>query len=186
MASVNTKRNNNTEANDLYSTPLVALQSFYNQYPEVFDRYDVYYDPCNGLGVIADFLRGLGKTVHTGDLIDYGVAGTAIEDFLEVTEAPEGTECIVFNPPFKLTREFVNKALELCPNLIMFNRLTTLETSRAGLFKSGEWPLDCAYIFGFRVSCPEGVEMKPTANSVAYAWYVFNKDAYCSKLRWIV
>lgn len=189
MASPNTKRNRkeDIEENELYSTPLIALESFYKQYPEEFDKHDVYLDPCDGLGHISDFLESIGKKVYRWDIEDYRGAITQQSDFLLADEIPEDVDCIIMNPPFTMTEDFVDKALSLCPNLIMFNRMTTIETnSRSKKLKSGEWPLKDFYQFGFRVSCPKGVELEPTANSVAYAWLSF--DRYCKHkpfMNWI-
>lgn len=195
MATANTKRNKNTEANQLYNTPEIGLTSFYNQFPEVFDSYSLYFDPCNGLGKISNYLKNLGKDVITSDLIDYGDQDF-VANFLELEELPSGVDCIIFNPPFTLTKEFIDHAYYLAnkaynkPAILMFNRLTTLESkARSKKFKSGEWNLSYCYVFGFRVSCTEGVEEKATANSVSYAWYEFETGANYSitpALEWIV
>lgn len=186
MATANTKKSNNVEANELYSTPKIALSSFYHEYPEVFEDFYTYYDPCNGLGDIADYLRSIGKEVITGDIIDYGNSDK-VEDFLQVESLPKGVECIIFNPPFTLTEEFVDKALQLCPNVLMFNRMTTIESiSRAKKFDSKVWPLANMWQFGFRVSCTKGVNREPTANSVAYSWFEFDKNnPRYTTLNWI-
>lgn len=180
MASPNTKYNKNKEVNDLYNTPIEALEGFYSQYPECFDQYNVFYDPCNGLGKISDFLRSIGKKVYTSDLIDYST-GDDIQDFLELEELPKDVQCIVFNPPFTLTKEFMDHAVKLmddsskCLSIIMFNRASTLFSKERGKrFVKNDWPLDCAYLFSYRVSCTKGVNEEPTANSVDYAWYEFN------------
>jgi hypothetical protein len=193
MASSNTKRKDKSEIseNELYNTPLIALESFYTQFPEVFDQYDTYYDPCSGLGAISSFLKGLGKTVVTGDLIDYGYQDS-VGDFLAISKLPKSlssvSSCIVMNPPFTLTKEFVDHSLKLCDNVLMFNRMVTIESKyRANKFKSGEWDLDTMYQFGFRVSCTKGVDMEPTANSVAYSWFDIKrfKGTEGARLKWI-
>ena len=190
MASPNTKRNNaeQIEKNELYSTPTIALETFYEQFPEVFDRYKVYYDPCDGMGQISDFLESKGKKVYRGDIVNYKDNLDYEGDFLKCTVLPEDVECVVMNPPFTLTGEFVDKALSLCPNLLMFNRLTTIESkSRAEKFKSKDWNLKTMYQFGFRVSCPKGVDFETTANSVAYSWFEFEKhNRYPTTLEWII
>lgn len=173
MASPNTKTNKDTENNHLYNTPIEALEAAWAE--GIFERFDVYYDPCNGLGKISDFLKSKGKNVHTSDLVDYGNADF-VQDFLKVVRAPRGTQCIVHNPPFKLTEEFVDHSLILCDDLIMFNRATVMETnSRSRKHKDGIWPLKEFYSFGNRVSCTEGVEEKKTANAVWYSWYVYDR-----------
>jgi len=174
LTSVNTKRKASKSSNDLYNTPTEALESAYNEC--IFDKFNTYYDPCDGLGNISNFLKSKGKKVICSDIEDYGKNHCIKADFLQVDRLPEGVECIVFNPPFKLTEEFIDKALSLCDNLIMFNRATVLETkSRSKKHKAGEWPLEWFYSFGNRVSCTEGVNADPTANSVWYGFYIYNK-----------
>lgn len=185
MASSNTKRDVDKEGDDLYITPLIALDSFYDQYSEWVEQFDVFLDPCDGLGAISDWLESKGKKVYRWDLKDYRGKLDEQKDFLSVDEIPEDVQCIIFNPPFKLTKEFVDKALQLCPNLLMFNRLTTIESNtRANKFHSGEWPLKDMFQFGFRVSCPKGeydergdMVITPSANSVAYSWFHLSNES---------
>lgn len=190
MASANSKRNKKEEIekNELYSTPHNAVEEFYQQYPEVFDKHKVFYDPCDGLGHISDFLESIGKKVYRRDIVDYRNKLDYKGSFLGCDSIPDDVDCIVMNPPFTMTEAFVDKALSLCPNLVMFNRMTTIESkSRSNKFHSGKWKLSNYYQFAFRVSCPKGVELEPSANSVAYGWLEF--DNYCTHkpyLNWIV
>lgn len=175
MASPNTNRTSDTDVNDLYSTPRDALQAAWEE--GVFDKYQVYYDPCDGLGDISDFLESKGKKVYRGDLIKYPNRNSKLEDFLEIKTLDMHVDCIIFNPPFKMTEQFVDKALSLCDNLIMFNRATTLETrGRSEKHLRGEWPLETFWSFGNRVSCTKGVEREATANAVWYGWFKYSKD----------
>ena len=81
----------------------------------------------------------------------------------------------MFNPPFKLSEEFIDKALELCDDLIMFNRATILETkSRSRKHFDKSWPLKRFYSFANRVSCTEGVNREKASNSVWYGFFVYN------------
>lgn len=193
MASPNTKKTKDIEQNELYNTPEIALESFYEQFPEVFDSHFVYFDPCNGLGKISNFLQSLDKKVYTNDIIDYGIHQDYVENFLDIEKIPDDVDCIIFNPPFTLTEQFVDHAVKLCDNhhscqsVLMFNRMTTIESnSRARKFKSKEWGLDTMYQFGFRVSCTKGVNEESTANSVAYSWFEFKKrHVEHPKLKWI-
>ncbi len=195
MASPNTKRDVSKGGDDLYITPPVALESFYEQYRSVIDQFQVFLDPCDGLGSISDFLESKGKKVYRYDLIDYRGKLDKEVDFLTLESIPEDVECIIFNPPFKLTKEFIDKALSLHSNLLMFNRMTTIETNtRAKKLDSKEWDLKNMFQFGFRVSCPKGVlneqgevVLEPTANSVAYSWFEFdqNNPFSTTRLLWI-
>ncbi len=176
MATPNTNRKEKSIGNDLYNTPDNALQAALDA--GVFDRFDFYYDPCNGLGAISDFLSSkAGKNVITSDLIDYGINDT-IADFLTLESVPDNIDCIVFNPPFLLTKEFLDHALSLCDNVIMFNRATTLETiERSERHLSKEWTLDTFYSHSKRMSCTKGASREETANSVWYGWFFYSKKS---------
>jgi len=179
MASSNTKRNKEARHDDLYSTPKEAVDFLIGTYGEMLkhNRFGVL-EPCCGLGAISEPMSEYGVDVDSIDLYDHGY-GIPHTDFLN-WQPQKKYSWVVMNPPFKLTEEFVDKALEVCEEgVLMFNRLTTLESiGRATKFSNGTWPLSHVHIFGYRVSCPEGPEMKPSPNSVAYAWYVFDKQKH--------
>jgi hypothetical protein len=174
MASPNTSRNVSKDGSDLYNTPVEALEAAYEA--GIFDRFNVYYDPCDGLGAISDFLESKGKKVYRSDLFDYERGNCKQIDFLGLTELPDDVQCIVFNPPFKLTEEFMDKAFSLCPEVIMFNRATVLETkSRSKKHDDKTWKLKKFWSFGNRVSCTQGETKEPTANSVWYGFFEYSK-----------
>lgn len=197
MASVNTKRKPKSEIenNELYNTPDIALESFYDQYPAVFNGYNKYYDPCNGLGKISNFLKSIGKECITSDIVDYGCQDF-VKDFIELDDLPEGIDCVIFNPPFTLTEAFIDKFYELAAkgnrniSLLMFNRMTTIESnSRGKKFKDFTWTMENMWQFSFRVSCTKGLKEETTANSVAYSWFeLIHSDLeykYAPSLWWI-
>jgi hypothetical protein len=190
VSSSNTKRNpeSQIEKNELYNTPTIAMESLHSQYPSVLERFNVFYENSDGMGQISDYLESIGKKVYRADIVDYRGKLNFKEDFLQREALPADVECIIMNPPFTLTEEFMDKSLSLCPNVIMFNRTSTIASiGRGKKFNSGEWPCTNMYQFSFRVSCPKGVEMEPTANSVDYAFYVFNRYAQGDTvLKWIV
>jgi hypothetical protein len=177
MASVNTKRKQDAHEDDLYSTPIESLHAIKETISELPEG-TIFYDPCDGLGDISDYIEALGYKVFRSDIKNYRDCSNWLGtiDFLTMTrdDIPACVDILVFNPPFTLTEEFVDKAHELGLPLLMFNRLTTLESnSRAKKFK-GDWCLERLEVFGYRVSCTKGVDREPTANSVSYAWYFFN------------
>jgi hypothetical protein len=193
MASANTKKNDKEtiEENELYNTPLIALDSFYEQYPEVIDQYDTFYDPASGIGSITEWLKLKDKHIISSDIVDYGYQDF-IGDFL-TSNAKDNLfrylDCIIINPPFTLTAEFIDKALEYGCDILMFNRMATIESrKRAEKFHSKEWNLECMYQFAFRVSCTKGIARQVTSNSVAYSWYKISSkpSSKSTKLKWII
>ena len=114
--------------NDLYETPPCATLALLRaeKLPKRI------WEPACGRGAIVSVLRAHGHEVVASDLVDYGVPVTAPGyfgvDFLLERRAPEGTQAIVTNPPFRYATEFVEHALELCPRVIMLLRLAFLES----------------------------------------------------------
>jgi hypothetical protein len=112
---------------DCYTTPAVAVEALLRveRLPHRI------WEPCAGRGAIVEVLRAHEHEVLAADLIDYGIPGQAHgRGFLLERKAPDGIECIVTNPPFKLAQQFVEHALELCPLVVMLLRLAFLESER--------------------------------------------------------
>ena len=191
MASSNTYKSGDVESNELYITPKAGIQALLDLVDPIRDKH--FFDPCAGLLDIANGFRRAGHDVLTNDLIDYGDMYRTDwkEDFLTM-DIKKGSHLsqstVIMNPPFTLTSEFIDKALSFTDRILMFNRLTTLESlKRARKFKSGEWPLKRCNVFGYRVSCDKGVDREKSANSVAYAVFEFDKQYKGDpKLGWIV
>ena len=125
-------------------------------------------------------LRAAGHEVVATDLVDYGPPitppGYFGSDFLMERKAPEGTEAIVTNPPFKLAEEFVGHALDLCPRVIMLLRLAFLESERRrGILE--DRGLARVHIFRNRLPMMHRDSWAgPKASSaVAYGWFSWRR-----------
>jgi hypothetical protein len=90
--------------------------------------------------------------------------------------APEGTQAIVTNPPFKLAEEFVAHALELCPLVMMLLRLAFMESERRTGILEGR---GLARIHQFRKRLPmmhrAGWEGRKANSGMAFAWFVWDR-----------
>ncbi|MDG3132290.1 class I SAM-dependent methyltransferase [Streptococcus suis] len=113
--------------------------------------------------------------IRSTDLIDRGF-GTGGIDFL--TEDFEQVDVVITNPPFKLAKEFVEKAMTVATKqVIMFAKLQFLETeARAKLFK--DTPLKYVYVHSKRVSPmlngePLNEQGKPWSSAMCFAWFVW-------------
>lgn len=91
MASPNTNRKAKKSSNDLYNTPEDALEAAWSA--GVFDSFESYWDPCDGLGAISDFLEGKGKTVYRSDIVAYR-EGLEVVDFLKVKAGHYPANCL--------------------------------------------------------------------------------------------
>lgn len=192
MATANTRRNVDANSNDLYQTNPEAVKLAYRE--GVFDGVNSVYDPCDGLGNITLTLGELGIKSIVSDLIDYGDTGIAALDYL-TEETAHKVDALVMNPPFTLTAEFLDKAVKEYSKVIMFNRVSFLETvKRAEKLDSGEWPLTDIYFHAARTGCSKGVAPAKYTNAVFYAWYVFDFDkrleqeekGLCPQAHWIL
>jgi DNA modification methylase len=97
-------------------------------------------------------------------------------DFLEEELPRKYFDCIVANPPYNKAREFVLKGFEYADIQWHFLRLSFLEGQKRydELFSLGH--CTHVFIFTYRVSCDKGYDREPTANSVCYAWFRFDKN----------
>lgn len=179
MASPNTKRTKPLNYCDLYSTPVEAIDKLCGIVD--FSGKSIL-EPCAGLNVIKDAIISNTNTkvnIKTMDLFDHGCEyDYPNTDFLswDYTADNHGVfDTIVTNPPYKLAMEFILKGFEVAPVQYHLLRLNFLEGKERlqKLYTHGY--LDKVMIFSGRISCPEGKDRVPTANSVAYAWLCFDK-----------
>jgi hypothetical protein len=160
---------------DLYQSPPEAVHALLKaeRLPHTI------WEPACGPGAIVRVLRGAGHHVFATDLVDYASPDQDQHgwDFLMESRAPLGLEAIVTNPPFKNAGEFVVKALELCPKVMMLLRLAFLESEkRRNILDNGS----LARVHVFRKRLPmmhrEVWEGKKGNSAMAFAWFVWDRD----------
>ena len=168
------------EPNDYYATHPRAVELLLDQ--ETFSK-DIW-EPACGEGHLSKVLEARNHRVLSSDLINRGYGWGGV-DFLECKEPFDGD--IITNPPYKVAKEFVEKALELVTpghKVAMFLKLTFLEgQGRRTLFR--ERPPQRVYVSSARLQCGKNGDFSGTS-MVAYAWYVWEKGHYgpC-ELKWI-
>jgi hypothetical protein len=161
---------------DTYQTPPVAIRALLKA-----ERLPHYiWEPACGPGVIARELRSAGHSVFASDLVDYDSLEQDCSrlDFLLGHVKPiDNIGAIVTNPPFKLATQFVERALELAPKVVMLLRLAFLESEgRRHILDSG----NLARVHVFRNRLPmmhrEGFEGRNlnTSSALAFAWFVWD------------
>jgi hypothetical protein len=162
---------------DCYETPAVAVEALlrHERLPHRI------WEPACGRGAIVNVLRAHNHEVVATDLVDYGIPitppGYYKIDFLMERRAPDGTQAIVTNPPFKLAEEFVEHALDLCPRVVMLLRLAFLESDRRTGILEGRG-LARIYVFRKRLPMMHRAEWQgPKANSgMAFAWFCWDRE----------
>lgn len=184
MATANTKRDEKKNSADLYSTPKEALDAIkellirdvHTQYKD-----EVYIlEPCAGVGAISDWLIdnmvNFNVSLHDNELHNYGYKAVYREDFLADVNVIGEYDIIVTNPPYNKAVDFVLKGFEHAPVQWHFLRLSFLEGQERYEKLMSLGKLTDVYIFTYRVSCTKGVDREPSANSVCYAWYRFDRN----------
>lgn len=181
MASVNTKRNDNALASDLYTTPQWAVAALLKR--ERFEGSIL--DPGCGKGDISKVLKATGhQDVTSVDIYDWGY-GTPNIDYLQFSEAFDNT---IMNPPFSILGEFIVQALSNSKKKVaVFSRVSSLETKgRFSNIYKDKAP-SRVYLFVNRVKCNKGGHDDGQSSAVFYCWQVWDLtiDSNVSELHWI-
>lgn len=140
------------------------------------------WDPACGVGTIPEALKDAGHDFIASDLVDRGYRGGGCigvsRDFLECSAQPVAN--IVTNPPFKLAREFADRALSIASHKVAFLLpLTFLEgAARARWLETT--PLARVHVFSWRISMPPGEllaagKVRPEGGKKAFAWFVWSQ-----------
>jgi hypothetical protein len=158
---------------DLYQTPPQAMHALLR----VEKLPNRIWEPACGRGAIVDVLRAAGHEVIATDLVDYGETippSSYRIDFLMERRALDGVEAIVCNPPYKLAEEFVEHALDLCPLVVMFLRLSFLESERRRRILE-ERGLARVHVFRNRLPMMhrDGWDGPRASSSIPFAWFVW-------------
>lgn len=176
------------EKHDYYATDPKAVEMLLEH--EYFAPY-IWECAC-GEGHISKVLENRGYKVKVSDIIDRGLDGTEIIDFLKVKKQDicnDYSRDIITNPPYKYAKEFVEKALEISMDntkIAMFLKLTFLEgKARKKMFE--KYPPKRIYVFSSRVKCAKNGEFDGMGSSaVCYAWFIWEKGFSGSpQISWI-
>ena len=147
------------------------------------------WEPACGNGAISQVLKDYGHEVYSSDIMYRGYGMAPPLDFLKGQLLSEFTNNIITNPPFKLAKEFVLRALEVTDKKVaMFLRLAFLESqNRKEMFENT--PLAKVYVFSKRLTLYPGdmpIEEHKGSGSIAFCWMVWD-HSYKGEpgLRWI-
>lgn len=141
-------------------------------------------DPCTGTGIMAAGARAAGYEVLACDLRDWGY-DCFINDWLAAESYVREyvkDETVFMNPPFSLSEDFVDRALEYgARKIVCFQRLGWREGSRELGARRGQWwdrnPPARIWLCGDRAHCHlhSAPEEKRTGRSIAYAYFVWER-----------
>jgi hypothetical protein len=164
---------------DYYATPKEATESLLN----LFDLSicETFYEPACGEGHISEVLKKYypKKEINSTDLINRGY-GIGEVDFLKL-DNKKRWDCIITNPPFKLSQEFIEKGLKLSNKyVIMFAKIQLLEgVGRRKLFD--KFPPKYIYVFSNRVNplrngSPVDEKGNKWASTMCFSWFIWEKE----------
>lgn len=133
---------------------------------------------ASGENHLADVFKDYGFTVKTSDIVKR-TPKTEVIDFLKYDGKWDGH--IVTNPPYKMAKEFIEKALSIVPDgnkVCMFLKVQFLEgKTRKDFFK--KYPPQKIWISSSRIMCAKNGDFNSLKESggsaVAFAWYVWQK-----------
>ena len=160
------------ETHDYYATEPKATELLLKL--ETFNE-NIWECAC-GEGHISEVLKTNGYKVYSSDLINRGYG--EVRDFLSL-ENQEWNGDIITNPPYKYSKEFIEKALAIIPNgnkIAMFMGIQFLEgKSRKQFYK--ENPPVSIYVSSSRLNCAKNGDFEKYKQNSArcYAWYIWQK-----------
>jgi hypothetical protein len=148
------------------------------------------WDPCCGIGRIAESARRAGHEVFASDIVDRGYQRlSACLDFLQC-DRPRGAN-FVFNPPFDRCEEFAHHALSMIGKNDK-SKVATIFLQRR--LNAAHWladlPLARVYLLTPRPSMPPGHVIlageKPGGGTQDFCWLVFSRaHKGPPELRWL-
>lgn len=164
---------NNRVENDYYATEPKAAELLLDVEPEL----DNIWECACGEGHLSEVFKKANKLNIATDIIYRNYKCDGIKDFLD-DRIENYSGDIVTNPPYKLAKDFILKALSIVGNgrkVCMFMKLTFLEgKERKKLFK--KYPPKTVYVCSGRINCCRNGEFeKYKSTAIAYAWFVWEK-----------
>jgi len=171
------KRFADMDGPDFFPTPSWATHALIDN--ERFDG-DIWECAC-GNGAMSRVLEQTGSKIFSSDLYqrNYGVSGI---DFLTSSLSASN---IVTNPPYNSAEGFVAAGLEKSARkFALLLRLAFLEGANRNRTIFARHPPSRVWVFSERITFyPAGVPAKGSGTT-AYAWYVWDKDAQGTELKW--
>ena len=172
--------------NDYYPTRPAVVRALL----EVEDFPNRVWEPACGAGHLAEELRRHRYRVVASDLEPRGYGSTRPIDFLALTKAPANVRSLVTNPPFRLAREFVLKALELgIEKHAWLLRLQFAEGGRRYRELLGPHPPARVWVFSSRVQVNADHPGGDRGGEICFSWWVWESRrelrAASTELRWL-
>ncbi len=161
---------------DFYATPPEAVHALLAIESKWLPRGTIW-EPACGDGAIVLPLRAAGWNVEATDLVDRGCPDSMSGlDFVRDGRHPSNVEGVITNPPFKLAKEFVDRALMECGYVAMLLRLAFLEGGKRQFwFEHGS--LARVHVSSRRLPMMHrhGWDGPKAGSAVCHAWFVWDE-----------
>jgi hypothetical protein len=142
-------------------------------------------EPACGAGHMAKVLKEYFRSVASSDAHSYGYG--EVRDFLRYPFAARSFDWVITNPPFRMSEEFVLRALDIARDgVAIFARSVFLES--VGRYRNlFEYTPPSKFAqFTERVPLVKGRLEKDASTATSYAWLVWEKGANnLPRLMWI-
>lgn len=184
--------------NDYYATNPADTQEFLDTIKTDYNLNSAkILEPAAGQGHISKVLLDnypnseiISTDLVSRESIDNRVKIQGGQDFLNHDYKDEKFDFVITNPPFALAKEFIDKSLNVSDHVMMFAKLQFLEgKARRDWFKTV--PLKYVYVYSHRANPWRNGKStdengRKWSSTMAFAWYVFDKEYIGEPIvRWV-
>ena len=162
---------------DYFPTPAWATHALIDN--EKFSG-DIWESAC-GDGAMSKVLETTGCEVESSDLFDrgYGEAG------IDFVTANRKAGNIITNPPFNSAEGFVTSGIRNSKKkFALLLRLAFLEGANRANTIFSKCPPNRVWVFSERITFYPAGAVQSGSGTTAYAWFVWDKDAVGTELKW--
>lgn len=171
------KRFADLDGPDFFPTPAWATHALIEN--EKFSG-DIWESAC-GNGAMSDVLALTGQPVVSSDLFNRGYGEVGI-DFLRTNRRASN---IITNPPYNAAEGFVRSGLRAADRkFALLLRLAFLEGANRQRTIFTETAPSRVWVFSERITFYPAGAVQKGSGTTAYAWFVWDKDATGTELRW--
>ena len=172
---------------DDFPTPPWATRAFARHYFAEGSSDLSVWEPACGRGHMGQALAETFGSVRASDVHDYGYGG--VQDFVEGLSAVRSVDCVITNPPFKLSEQFYERGkLVSRKGVALLTRTVFIES--VGRFERifKRTPPTTVLQYTERVPMVKGRVDKKASTATGYAWLVWDfsaeREGTC-RLDWI-
>ncbi len=156
---------------DFFPSPPIA----YEKLLEAESFPDRIWEPACGDGVGSEVMKQHNKTVYSSDMYDHGYEHIdKVRSFFDFDCCPDSTDAIITNPPYNISKEFIEHALDISKKSAFLLRLQFLESiKRTSILDIRKPKLVMPFIRRIPRMHKFGYDGVKSSSSIAFAWFVW-------------